>query len=133
MMFRVALRVAAIACLVPGLIHVLWGVSGDWMIGGPVPVTIDPTLDSQNRFYGAAFLVYAALLWFCAKDVRRYATILHLLLAVLFMAGLARGLAALAHGAPSWPVIGLWASEVVLPPLLWVWLSRQLADVSRLQ
>jgi Domain of unknown function (DUF4345) len=124
-MFRFVLRAMAIACLVPGLIHALLGVSGDWMIGGPVPAIIDPTLDSQNRFYGAAFLIYAALLWVCSSDVRRYATIFRLLFGTMFLAGLARGLACLAHGAPSVPVLGLWATELLLPPLLWVWLGRE--------
>jgi Domain of unknown function (DUF4345) len=125
-MLRLALRIMAVGCLVPGLIHVLLGVAGDGIIGGPVPAIIDPTLDSQNRFYGASFLLYAALLWLCANDVRRHAGILRLLLAVFFMAGMARGLAFLAHGAPSWQVTALWASELVLPPLLWVWLARQI-------
>ncbi len=124
-MLRLALRALAIGCLVPGMIHALLGVSGDAIIGGPVPAVIDPTLDSQNRFYGASFLLYAALLWLCANDVRRHAGILRLLLAAFFMAGLARGLAFLTHGAPSWQVTALWASEIILPPLLWVWLARQ--------
>lgn len=127
-MFGLALRILAAGCLIPGLLHVLLGVSGDWIVGAPVPATIDPSLDSQNRFYGASFLIFAVLFWLCAQDVRRHETVLRLVLAVFFMAGLARGLAALVHGWPSWQVVGLWATELVLPPLLWLWLNHELGS-----
>ena len=125
MLFKACLRILAIGCLVPGLVHVVLGVDGDAIIGAPLLSEIDPTRDSQNRFYGGAFLLYAALLWICADDVRRHANILRLVLAVFFIAGLARVLAFLTHGAPSWQVMGLWATELILPPLLWVWLNRE--------
>lgn len=120
------LRLLALGCLVPVFLHVTLGVSGDSLIGAPVPAVIDASLDSQNRFYGASFGIYAALLWYCARDVQRHAGTLKILLALFFLGGLARGLSALQFGLPSPPIIGLWAVEVLLPPLIWIWLARSL-------
>lgn len=121
------LRLAALACAGAGLCHVVLGVSGDWIIGAQPANPVDPSLDSQNRFYGAAFLLYALLLWLGAQDLRRYAPILKAVFGILFLAGCARGLAVLAHGWPSTQIVFLWASELILPPVMWIWLDRSLA------
>ncbi len=119
------LRLLAIGCFVPVALHVTLGVAGDSLIGAPVPAVIDASLDSQNRFYGASFAIYGALLWYCARDVRAYASLLKIVLALFFFGGCARGLSALQYGLPSPPIIALWAVELLVPPLLFVWLERQ--------
>jgi Domain of unknown function (DUF4345) len=119
-----ALRILALACIAPGLFHVVFGVGGDWLIGVDPTSPINPSLDSQNRFYGAAFTAYGFLLWLCAGDLPRYRPVLYVLLAVMFAGGCSRGLAAVAHGWPSWQVMGLWASEVLVPPVIWLWAKR---------
>lgn len=126
-MFGSVLRLTALACAGAGLCHVLLGVNGDWIIGVTPASPVDPSLDSQNRFYGAAFLLYALLLWIGAQDVRRFAPILKAVFGIMFLAGCARGLAVLAHGWPSTQIMALWASELILPPVLWFWLNRSLA------
>lgn len=119
------LRLLAIGCLVPVFLHVALGVAGDSLIGAPVPAVIDASLDSQNRFYGASFAIYGALLWYCARDVRAHAGLLKIVLALFFFGGFARGLSALQYGLPSPPIIALWAVELLVPPLLFIWLARQ--------
>lgn len=119
------LRLLAIGCLVPVFLHVTLGVAGDSLIGAPVPAVIDASLDSQNRFYGASFAIYGALLWYCARDVRAHAGLLQIVLALFFFGGCARGLSALQYGLPSPPIIALWAVELLVPPLLFIWLGRQ--------
>lgn len=120
-----ALKLMAVACLIPALIHGFLGVDGDMLIGVPDRSQLpDPTLDSQNRFYGVAFGVYAVLLWVSAFDIRRYSTILRVLFALIFLAGCSRFIALFTFGWPSTEIIFLWSTEIIVPPILWFWLSR---------
>lgn len=119
------LRLLAIGCFVPAVLHVAFGVAGESLIGAPVPDGIDPSLDSQNRFYGASFAIYGALLWYCARDLRGHGGLLKLVLALFFFGGCARGLSALQYGLPSLPILALWAVELIVPPLLLIWLGRR--------
>lgn len=125
-MFAITLRILGLVCCVVALTHVTLGVGGDWVVGAPVANPVDPSLDSQNRFYGAAFGLYGLLLWLCASDLRRFAPVLRVMLAMMFAAGCARGLALAAYGWPSPIIIGLWASELLLPPLVWLGLRQNL-------
>lgn len=125
-MFKIVLHLLGVACVLAGLIHAVFGAGGDWIIGVTPPTPIDPSLDSQNRFYGTIFIVYGILFWICSTDLRRYAPVLRALFGVMFLAGCARGLAVLHHGWPTVPIMVLWASELALPPLVWVWLQREL-------
>jgi hypothetical protein len=104
------------------------GVGADVMLGAKLPpeTLSDATLNSQNRFYGIAFTLYGVLLYLCATDLRKYAAVLRCVLWVFFAAGLARLVSVATHGLPPPPVLALLASELVLPPLLHLWLSRVL-------
>jgi Domain of unknown function (DUF4345) len=126
-MFKWVLRLLAVSCLVPAILHGALGVGSDGLIGAPVLPMVDATLDSQNRFYGVAFGICGALLLYCASDVARFAGILRIVFAGIFGAGCARFLAYFAHGLPSEEVQFLWATEVLIPPLLSLWLNRHLA------
>jgi Domain of unknown function (DUF4345) len=119
------LRLTGVICIAVALLHGMLGVSGDGVLGIGVPSLIDPSLDSQNRFYGVAFGLYGVLLWMGGGDVRRYARVLKAIFVLMFLAGVARGLAVVAHGWPTPQIIGLWASELILPPLLWLWLIHE--------
>jgi Domain of unknown function (DUF4345) len=130
-MFRTVLRLAGIACGLAGLCHLLLGVDGDWIVGVGPAVPINPSLDSQNRFYGTAFILYGALLWIGASDMRRYALVLKLVFGMMLVAGMARGLAVLAHGWPSPQILFLWSTEVILPPVMGLWLRQTLASDDR--
>jgi Domain of unknown function (DUF4345) len=129
-MLGLTLRLAALACGIAGLCHALLGVGGDWIVGVEPANAVDPSLDSQNRFYGAAFLLNGLLLWTGARDLPRFAPILKAVFAVMFIAGCARGLSVLAYGWPSTQILFLWTSEIALPPLLWIWLNRTLGRKS---
>lgn len=122
-----ALRLLAIGCVFAGLTHVFMGQSADIMLGADISADTlaDPSLDSQNRFYGAAFTLYGLLFWLCASDVARYRTVLSLVLAAFFFGGIARIISLATHGWPSPSVIGLAASELIIPPLLALWLARR--------
>jgi hypothetical protein len=55
-----------------------------------------PSVDSQVHFYGCAFAVYGFLLWLCANNMTRYASVKKVPMSMFCAAGLAR-IPALAH------------------------------------
>jgi Domain of unknown function (DUF4345) len=129
----IALRVAAPLFLVAGALHLTLGVGADVLLGAELPAQAidDPALDSQNRFYGVSFTLYGVLLWRCAADIPRYASVLRCVCWVLFVGGLARLVSVALHGLPPPPVMALLVAELVPPPLLARWLSRVLQGFSR--
>lgn len=120
------LRFAAPIFVFVGALHLVLGVGADMLLGARLPTEAlaDPVLDSQNRFYGVAFILYGVLLFLCASDIPKYATVLRCVIWVFFAAGLARIVSIVLHGAPSPFVLTLLASELVTPPVLALWLSR---------
>jgi hypothetical protein len=126
-MFIWVLRLLAVSCIIPAILHATLGVAGDGLIGAPALPMVDATLDSQNRFYGVSFGICGALLLYCSTDIKRFAGILRTVFAGIFVAGCARFLAYFAHGLPSAEVQFLWATEMIIPPLLWLYLNHYLA------
>lgn len=120
------LKVLAPIFLVVGALHLVLGAAAEVMLGASLSTEslADPVLDSQNRFYGVVFSLYGVLLYLCATDLSRYRPVLVSVLLVFFAGGLARLVSMTTHGLPSVPVIGLFASEILIPPLLLWWLSR---------
>lgn len=123
---KLLLRLLAIGCIAAGLTHVFLGLGSDMMLGAHVsPETLkDASLDSQNRFYGAAFTLYGMLFWLCSNDVSRYRAVLQIVLTCFFFGGIARLISLALHGWPSPMVIGLSASELLIPPVIWLWLKK---------
>ncbi|MDR2851642.1 MAG: DUF4345 domain-containing protein [Burkholderiaceae bacterium] len=111
-----------------GALHLALGAGADVLLGAKLPpeALSDATLNSQNRFYGIAFTLYGLLFYLCATDLRKYATVLRCVLWVFFAAGLARLVSIATHGVPPPLVLALLASELVVPPLLLLWLSKAL-------
>ena len=126
MRFAVFLKAIAPVFLLVGALHLAFGLGADAMLGANVPLGAmsDPTLDSQNRFYGVSFSLYGVLLFLCASDVPKYATVLRCVLWVLFAGGVARLVSIATHGVPPPLVLALLASELLAPPLVVSWLSR---------
>ena len=124
--FALVLRLSAPGFLLVGALHLALGVGADVLLGAKLAAeaVADPALDSQNRFYGVAFTLYGVLLWVCASDIPKYATVLRCVLWVFFAAGAARLVSIAIHGIPPPLVVALMASELVLPPIFIWWLSR---------
>jgi hypothetical protein len=122
------LKVVAPVFVLIGALHLALGVGADVLLGATLPAEAlsDPALNSQNRFYGVAFSLYGALLYLCATDLSKYATVLRCVLWVLFSAGLARLVSIATHGVPPPPVLALLVTEVAVPPLLHLWLAKAL-------
>ena len=124
--FRLVLRSCAVACIAAALPHIVLGVAAERLLDPALPPSLATlaSLDSQNRFYGAAFLIYGVLLWRCARDPVGDAALLRALLWVFFAGGLARVVSIVLVGWPSPVVLALAGVELVLPPILLAWLAR---------
>jgi Domain of unknown function (DUF4345) len=120
------LKIVSPVFLLVAALHLVLGANADVLLGAKLPpeALADATLNSQNRFYGIAFSLYGVLLYLCATDLPRYATVLRCVLWVFFAAGLARLVSIATHGVPPPMVLVLLLSELVLPPLLLLWLSK---------
>lgn len=92
---QLVLRILSIAFITVAALHLTMGMHADLMLGVPISAQMaaDPSLDSQNRFYGVTFSLMGIALWIGLQDLRRYEPILVATLAVLFAAGLARAVA----------------------------------------
>ena len=120
------LRVLSPIFLVVAGLHLVLGLDADALLGASVsPSTAaEPSLSSQNRFYGVAFGLYGAVLYLCSKDLRAYAPFFRAAMWVFFLAGVARLVSWVQHGAPAPLVITLLATELVVPPLLLAWHAK---------
>jgi Domain of unknown function (DUF4345) len=129
-MLSLFLRLFAIGCALVSLLHITFGLGADNMLGAGLSREIlsNPTLDSQNRFYGATFMLFGWTAWLCASDPKRYRTLLQGAMAILFLSGVARLVSILLYGLPSSPVIMLAVIELVLPPIVVMWARRELVD-----
>lgn len=121
-----ALKLMAPILLLVGGLHLLLGPQADVLLGAKLPLEAlaDPTLDSQNRFYGVAFTLYGLVLYLSATDLPRFRPMLLAALAVFFAAGLARLVSIALLGLPPAPVLFLLALELIAPPGLALWLRR---------
>jgi hypothetical protein len=124
--FTFALRLLAPIPLCVAALHLVFGVSADVMLGASLSTQAiaDPTLNSQNRFYGASYALYGVVLWLCAGDMRRFEPIFKAVMWVALCGGAARLVAWGVHGAPSPVVVFLLATELVFPVVLLVWYAR---------
>lgn len=124
--YQYTLRVFAVAIWAIALVHIAFGVYSETFLGSGISQTSvsDPNLDSQNRFYGAAFSIYGVVLWLSSSNPERYSVILEWSLLVFFLAGLTRLLSITLVGMPTTTIIGLTAIELVTPPLLYFWKRR---------
>ena len=104
----------------------MFGVSAEPLLGSAISETslTDPNLDSQNRFYGAAFSLFGVVWWFSSNDIPRYQALLAASYLVFFIAGISRIISVFVWGLPSIAVLMLLLIELILPPIMYIWLRR---------
>lgn len=124
--FQLALRALAIALAAISLLHLGLGLKADVLLGVELPASVqsNPGLSSQNRFFGVAYVIYAVILWAASADLRRYQPLLKAALVVTMLGGLARPVPWAEFGAPPALVIVLLATELLIPPIVLVWLGN---------
>lgn len=124
--FTLALKLLAPVFLAVSAIHFFFGVGAEVMVGAILPsnVVVEPTLNSQNRFYGVSYALYGVLLWLCATDIKRFEPVLNAVLWVTFLASIARVITWLQYGSPAPFVIFLMATELICPPVVGLWYAK---------
>jgi Domain of unknown function (DUF4345) len=120
------LKLLAPVFFVIAAMHLVFGLDAEAMLGAQVSTetAMDPTLNSQNKFYGVAFALYGVILYMSALDLVRYAPILKASMLVFFAAGVSRLVSFVVDGPPSLPVALLAGVELVAPWVLLFWVSR---------
>jgi hypothetical protein len=123
--FIVVLWVVSIAFIAVSALHLFLGTGADALLGSPITpeMSRNPSIDSQNRFYGITFALLGVVLLISTTDLHRYEPMIAATLAVLFMAGIARVVSWALRGAPSAAIIGILCADLVLPPVLYAWLK----------
>ncbi|MDQ2768164.1 MAG: DUF4345 domain-containing protein [Gemmatimonadota bacterium] len=126
------LRFLAVAFIAVAGLHLIFGLQADAMLGSPVSpeMAAQPSFDSQNRFYGVTFSLLGVALLIGATDLKRYRPIVTATLGVLFAAGVARVVAWVVHGSPAPVLIVILVADLLLPPLLYVWIRHSVPEAS---
>lgn len=121
-----ALRILAAAFIAVAVLHFIFGLGADAMLGVPVSIqtAAEPSADSQNRFYGISFSLLGIALLIGSSDLQRYRPMVLATLGVLFAAGLARTLSWVLHGPPAPALILILLADLLIPPLFYFWLRR---------
>jgi hypothetical protein len=120
---------ARLFCVVPFLTGVVDVIGGVWIIEQagaalPMEVSANAVLNNQIAFWGAIWFGFGVSLWWASRAPLRRAAATRILLWVLFLAGLARAYACVRWGYPGPVMVGAMAIELVLAPVLLVWLAR---------
>lgn len=124
--FSITLRAIGGGIVLVALTHIALGPNADVLLGANLPADVinDPVLDSQNRFYGAAFGLYGVILILASYALDAYRPVLLWALALFFVAGLARLVCIALAGWPPTMVVVLLLLELLLPPVLVLWLRH---------
>jgi hypothetical protein len=123
---KILLRALSLFIIFVGCLHGVFALSADAMLGINIPAAMldDPSMNSQNRFYGVSYALYGVLLWICAADLKRYGPLFKTLLLMTFVGGLSRIVSVILLGWPVPMIVALALSELSLPPILLRWHSR---------
>jgi hypothetical protein len=103
-------------CVVIALAHI---AIGPHAIPGAIPV--NPTMDSEDRFYATLFFGFGAAIVWCSRDIGPRRRPFGLLLLIFFLGGIARLISVLQVGWPTPLFIFLGSLELILPLLFWWW------------
>lgn len=96
-------------------------------------VSVNATMDSEDRFFGALFLGFGAGLVWCSKNLVDRSPIFGALLLTFFLGGISRVISALLVGLPNPLFVTLTFVELILPPVLWVWHRQSAAAAAHFE
>ena len=95
-------------------------------VSSPTTDLASPNVDSELRFYSVMFVFYGGVLVQTARNLELYSARVPLLLAVFFLAGVARLLGCVFVGVPQMLFLILMVIELTLPVILFIcWLLRK--------
>lgn len=101
------------------LLHIVLGPAS---IPGSIPV--NPTMDSEDRFYATLFMAYGAALLWCIKDIEQKSKVVYFLTLTFFLGGLARLVSMAVVGLPNAFFINMTVLELLLPLVIAFMQSR---------
>ena len=110
-------------CVGIALAHILIGPAA---IPGAIPV--NPTMDSEDRFFATLFLGFGAAHAWAAQDLWARRRVVLVLQAVFFAGGLARIVSWGSVGPPEPLFVFLGSLELLIPPLVWTALRKQASE-----
>ena len=120
------LIVGGIAAVLIALSHIALGPAS---IPGSIPV--NPTMDSEDRFYATIFLGFGLALLWCVGSIDRRSKVIRFLIALFFLGGCARVISIVLVGPPNLFFQAMTALELLLPPVIWLLLNRVERPASR--
>ena len=112
-----------VVCVGIALAHIVIGPAA---IPGAVPV--NPTMDSEDRFYATLFLGFGTAHVWAARNLRERRDVVLALQAVFFAGGLARIVSWVIVGPPVALFVFLGSLELLIPLLLWAALRKQASE-----
>ena len=122
--FQWTLRVMGSGIVLIALGHIILGPYSEVLLGSNISELsmLDPTVDSQNRFYGTVFSLFGVLLILCSRNVLANKTILYSVFWVFFAGGVARLISISVVGYPPLLVNILTGIELILPLVFIIYL-----------
>lgn len=112
--------VFGLTCAGIGVAHLVFGSSS--IIGGG---SVNPTIDSDLRFFALLFAAYGLTFVWCAADVYRRANVVNVLGAIFFAGGLARLLSWAVSGRPNWFYVLMIPVELLIPLVNYALVRRE--------
>ena len=107
---QVLLVLFGVTDILIALLHIVLGPAS---IPGSVPV--NPTTDSEDRFYAVLLLAYGVALLWCVGGVEHKSRTVYFLMLTFFVGGLARLVSMLAVGLPNTFFTTVTGLELALP------------------
>ena len=116
-------RLLRIVIGVLGLVPIGIGVVGMFRgLESLVPgAAISAGVDGQYRYLSAIYLGFGCLLIWIQFRLERETELFRILMAMVFVAGVGRGVAIMTYGVPGLPILLATTFELVFPPLLVFW------------
>ncbi len=108
--FQIFLGLFGVIAILIASLHIFLGPSA---IPGSIPV--NPTMDSEDRFYATLFAAFGVALIWCIKDVEHKSREVYFLTATFFIGGLARLVSIAAVGLPNLFFIAMTILELLIP------------------
>ena len=109
-----------------GLVPIYIGINGMYSgLEGLVPgAAIDARVDGQYRYLAAIYLGFGCLLIWIQSRFEQEIGLFRILMAMVFIAGVARAIAFFTYGIPELSVILATAFELIFPPLFVLWHNK---------
>ncbi len=107
---QIFLGLFGVSAIAIAALHVALGPAA---IPGSIPV--NPTMDSEDRFYATLFAAYGVALLWCIRDIERKSTVVYFLAATFFVGGLARLVSVVSVGLPNPFFVVMTVLELLIP------------------